>query len=65
MIIGGSQGAKIFDKNFHQIIFELSKKLNLKIIHQTNLKNIRFLKVFIINIISKIKFLVMIIIFLN
>ena len=30
MIIGGSQGAKIFDKNFHQVIFELSKKLNLK-----------------------------------
>ena len=46
MIIGGSQGAKIFDKNFHQVIFELSKKLNLKIIHQTNVKNIIFLKSF-------------------
>ena len=46
MIIGGSQGAKIFDKNFHQIIFELSKKLNLKIIHQTNVENIKFLKSF-------------------
>ena len=30
MIIGGSQGAKIFDKNFHQIIFELSKKIKLE-----------------------------------
>ena len=48
MIIGGSQGAKIFDKNIHKIIFELSKKLNLKIIHQTNVKNINFLKNFYI-----------------
>ena len=46
MIIGGSQGAKIFDKNLHQVIFELSKKVNLKIIHQTNIKNIKFLKSF-------------------
>ena len=46
MIIGGSQGAKIFDRNIHKIIFELSKKLNLKIIHQTNVKNIDFLKNF-------------------
>ena len=46
MIIGGSQGAKIFDKNFHQIIFDLSSKINLKIIHQTNVKNIKFLKNF-------------------
>ncbi len=46
MIIGGSQGAKIFDKNIHQIIFELSKKLKLKIIHQTNTKNLNFLKNF-------------------
>ena len=53
MIIGGSQGAKIFDKNIHKIIFELSKKLNLKIIHQTNVKNINFLKNFYIK--SKIK----------
>ena len=46
MIIGGSQGARIFDKNFHQIIFELSNKLNLKVIHQTNVKNIKFLRNF-------------------
>lgn len=46
MIIGGSQGAKVFDKNLHKIIFELSKKKNLKIIHQTNTKNISFLKNF-------------------
>ena len=46
MIIGGSQGAKIFNKNFHHAIFELSKKVSLKIIHQTNVKNIKFLRSF-------------------
>ena len=46
MIIGGSQGAKIFNKYFHQTIFQLSKKINLKIIHQTNKDNINFLKRF-------------------
>ena len=65
MIIGGSQGARIFNKNFHQVIFELSKKVKLKVIHQTDVKNINFLKIFTINIRSKIKFLVLIIIFLS
>ena len=46
MIIGGSQGAKIFNRYFHQTIFELSKKIKLKIIHQTNKDNINFLKRF-------------------
>ena len=46
MIIGGSQGAKIFNKNFHQVIFDLSKNINLKIIHQTNVENVKFLKNF-------------------
>ena len=46
MIIGGSQGARIFNKNFHQVIFELSKKVKLKVIHQTDVKNINFLKNF-------------------
>ena len=47
MIIGGSQGARIFNENFHQVIFELSKKVKLKVIHQTDVKNINFLKKFL------------------
>ena len=46
MIIGGSQGARIFNKNFHQVIFELSKKVKLSVVHQTDVKNINFLKNF-------------------
>ena len=46
MIIGGSQGARIFNKNFHQVIFELSKKVKLRVVHQTDVKNINFLKNF-------------------
>jgi UDP-N-acetylglucosamine--N-acetylmuramyl-(pentapeptide) pyrophosphoryl-undecaprenol N-acetylglucosamine transferase len=38
-IIGGSQGAKIFDKILHESIIEVSKIKTLKIIHQTNKKN--------------------------
>jgi len=36
MIIGGSQGAKIFDKIIHESIVKISKIISLKIIHQTN-----------------------------
>ena len=46
MIIGGSQGAKIFDKIIHESILKISKTDSLKIIHQTNQKNINFLKNF-------------------
>ena len=44
MIIGGSQGAKIFDEIIHEIILKISKINSLRVIHQTNQKNIDFLK---------------------
>ena len=45
-MIGGSQGAKIFDEIIHETIIKISKKIPLKIIHQTSKKNINFLKNF-------------------
>ena len=44
MIIGGSQGAQIFDKILHQSIIKVSMIKPLKVIHQTNQKNIGDLK---------------------
>ena len=44
LIIGGSQGANIFDKILHESIIEISKIKTLKVIHQTNKKNIDTLK---------------------
>ena len=44
LIIGGSQGANIFDKILHESIIEISKIKTLKVIHQTNKKNIVALK---------------------
>jgi UDP-N-acetylglucosamine--N-acetylmuramyl-(pentapeptide) pyrophosphoryl-undecaprenol N-acetylglucosamine transferase len=44
IIIGGSQGAQIFDKILHQPIIKVSKIKSLKVIHQTNQKNIAVLK---------------------
>jgi len=44
IIIGGSQGAQIFDKILHQSIIKVSKIKPLKVIHQTNQKNIDGLK---------------------
>ncbi|MDA8727339.1 UDP-N-acetylglucosamine--N-acetylmuramyl-(pentapeptide) pyrophosphoryl-undecaprenol N-acetylglucosamine transferase [Candidatus Pelagibacter bacterium] len=44
IIIGGSQGAQIFDKILHQSIIKVSKIKSLKVIHQTNQKNIGVLK---------------------
>jgi UDP-N-acetylglucosamine--N-acetylmuramyl-(pentapeptide) pyrophosphoryl-undecaprenol N-acetylglucosamine transferase len=44
IIIGGSQSAKIFDKILHQSIINVSKIKSLKVIHQTNQKNISILK---------------------
>ena len=46
LIIGGSQGAKIFDTLVKTSIIELSKKYNLKIYHQTNIINFTKLKKF-------------------
>ena len=46
LIIGGSQGAKIFDKEIKDSIIELKKKYDLKIYQQTNFENIENLKNF-------------------
>ena len=46
LIIGGSQGAKIFDTLIKSSIIELSKKYNLKIYQQTNSVNFEVLKKF-------------------
>ncbi len=46
MIIGGSQGASIFDELIHETILKISKFIQLKIIHQTSKKNLNFLKKF-------------------
>ena len=42
-IIGGSQGAKIFDNLLHQILAKVSKSIKIKIIHQTSESNQNFL----------------------
>ena len=44
IIIGGSQGAQIFDKILHESIIKISKIKPLKVIHQINEKNIGYLK---------------------
>ena len=46
LVIGGSQGAKIFDTLVKSSIIELSKKNNFKIYQQTNLINFELLKKF-------------------
>ena len=46
LIIGGSQGAKIFDGNLKNLITNVSKKYSIKIIQQTNKKNILDLEKF-------------------
>ncbi len=46
VIIGGSQGAKIFDELLNKSFLRISKQVSIKIIHQTNKKNINFLKDF-------------------
>ena len=46
LIVGGSQGAKIFDKLIQTSIIELSKRYNVKIYQQTNLNNFESLKKF-------------------
>ena len=44
LIVGGSQGAKIFDQRLKDSIVKISKKNSIKVIHQTNEKNISYLK---------------------
>jgi len=44
IIIGGSQGAQIFDNILHESIIKISKAKSLKVIHQTNQKNVETLK---------------------
>ena len=46
LIVGGSQGARIFDENLKKIIVNISKKFPIEIIQQTNEKNITYLKNF-------------------
>jgi UDP-N-acetylglucosamine--N-acetylmuramyl-(pentapeptide) pyrophosphoryl-undecaprenol N-acetylglucosamine transferase len=46
LIIGGSQGAKLFDTLVSDSIIKLSKKYKLKIYHQSSLKNQKYLKKF-------------------
>ena len=46
LIVGGSQGASIFDDNLKSKIVNISKIFSLRIIHQTNKKNILNLKKF-------------------
>ena len=43
LIVGGSQGADIFDKNIKNFVVNLSKKIQIKIIQQTKENNIAFL----------------------
>jgi UDP-N-acetylglucosamine--N-acetylmuramyl-(pentapeptide) pyrophosphoryl-undecaprenol N-acetylglucosamine transferase len=40
LIVGGSQGASIFNKNLKNLIVNISKKVPIKVIQQTNEKNI-------------------------
>ena len=49
LIVGGSQGAEIFDKTLKDIIVNLSKKSQIKVIHQTSKKNISYLTDFYTN----------------
>ena len=43
LVVGGSQGANFFDKNLKNSIINISKKIKIKIIQQTNEKNISHL----------------------
>jgi len=46
LIVGGSQGANIFDKNLKNSVVNISKKFSIKVIQQTNEKNISDLRDF-------------------
>ena len=49
LIVGGSQGAEIFDKTLKDIIVNLSTKAQIKVIHQTSKKNVTYLTEFYTN----------------
>ena len=46
LIVGGSQGASVFDQNLKQSILNVSKKFSIKVIQQTQLTNISSLRKF-------------------
>ena len=46
LIVGGSQGARIFDKDLKNVILNISKKHRIKVIHQTTEENTENLKNF-------------------
>ncbi len=46
LVVGGSQGARIFDNDIKNTFLNISKKYPLKIIHQTREKNVENLKNF-------------------
>ena len=46
LIVGGSQGANIFDKNLKNSVVNISKNFSIKVIQQTNEKNISDLRNF-------------------
>jgi len=46
LVVGGSQGASIFDKNLKKSILNISKKFSIKVIQQTHLNNLSSLKEF-------------------
>ena len=46
LIVGGSQGASVFDQNLKKSILNISKKFSIKVIQQTKLTNISSLKKF-------------------
>ena len=46
MIVGGSQGAQIFDELIKEIMIDISKSFQIKVIQQTSKKNIGNLKSF-------------------
>jgi len=46
LIVGGSQGADIFDKNLKNSIVNISKKNSIRIIQQTSIKNVSSLSNF-------------------
>ena len=46
LIVGGSQGAKIFDKDLKNLVVNFSKRIQLKVIQQTSEKNISSLSQF-------------------
>ncbi len=46
LIVGGSQGANIFDNNLKKSVLNISKQFSVKIIQQTNEKNISDLRNF-------------------